>query len=50
MPGLSIEDVLRKAIEKEIESQNLYTELGQKMNEAAARETFQKLTQQELLD
>jgi rubrerythrin len=47
MPELSIEDVLRKAIEKEIDSQNLYTELGQKMNEAAAKETFQKLTKQE---
>jgi len=47
MSGLSIEDVVRRAIEKEIESQNLYTELGQKMNEAAARETFQKLTKQE---
>lgn len=47
MSGLSIEDVLRRAIEKEIESQNLYTGLAQKMNEAAARETFQKLTKQE---
>jgi rubrerythrin len=47
MSGLSIEDVLRRAIEKEIESQNLYTGLAQKMNEAAARETFQKLTRQE---
>ena len=47
MSGLSIEDVVRRAIEKEIESQNLYTELGQKMNEATARETFQKLIKQE---
>jgi rubrerythrin len=47
MPELSIDEVLRKAIEKEIESQELYSELGQKMNEAAAKETFEKLTQQE---
>ena len=45
---LSLQNVLEKAIQKEIESQHLYTELSQKVNDAPARSAFQDLTRQEL--
>ena len=44
---LTLKDVLQKAIQKEIESQRLYSDLSQKMNEEAARDAFQELARQE---
>jgi rubrerythrin len=44
---LTVTDVLKKAIQKEIESQRLYTDLSQKMIEQAAKDAFGKLSQQE---
>lgn len=45
---LSLKDVLEKAIQKEIESQRLYTDLSQKVKEASVRSAFQSLAKQEL--
>ncbi len=45
---LSLQSVLEKAIQKEIESQRLYTDLSQKVKDAPARSAFQDLTRQEL--
>ena len=44
---LTIKEVLGKAIQKEIESQHLYRELGQRMTDKAAKEAFQELVRQE---
>jgi rubrerythrin len=44
---LTLENVLTKAIEREIESQRLYQDLSQKMTDEAARVAFQKLSQEE---
>ncbi len=44
---LTIKKVLEKAIEKEIESRLFYTDLSQKMNDAAVRDAFLKLARQE---
>jgi len=45
---LSLRDVLDKAIQKEIESQRLYTDLSQKVKDNSARTGFQDLARQEL--
>ena len=45
---LSLRDVLGKAIQKEIESQRLYTDLSQKVKDNSARTVFQDLARQEL--
>jgi len=45
---LSLQNVLAKAIQKEIESQRLYTDLSQKVEDAPARSAFQGLAKQEL--
>ena len=45
---LSLRDVLDKAIQKEIESQRLYTGLSQKVKDNSARTVFQDLARQEL--
>jgi len=45
---LSLRDVLDKAIQKEIESQRLYTDLSQKVKDNSARTVFQDLARQEL--
>ena len=44
---LTLREVLGKAIQKEVESQRLYTELRQKMTDEAAKDAFQELAQQE---
>ncbi len=44
---ITVKDVLKKAIQKEIESQRLYTNLSQKMTDQAAKDAFEKLSQQE---
>ena len=44
---LTVKNVLTKAIQKEIESQNLYRDLSEKMANEAAKDTFRKLSQQE---
>ena len=44
---LTLKEVLGKAIQKEIESQNLYGELSQKIRDEAARDAFEELAQQE---
>ena len=44
---LTLKDILEKAIEKEIESQHLYSDLSQKMTDEAAKDAFQELAQQE---
>ena len=44
---LTVKNVLTKAIQKEIESQNLYRDLSEKMTNEAAKDTFRKLAQQE---
>ena len=43
----NINRILEIAIQKEIESQHLYTELSQKMSNDAARDALRQLTQQE---
>jgi len=43
----TLKSVLEKAIEKEIESQHLYSDLSQQVKHAAAREAFQELVRQE---
>ena len=45
---LSLQDVLEKGIQKEIESQRLYTSLSQKVKEAPVRSAFQSLVRQEI--
>ncbi len=47
MKTLTLKEVLQKAIEKEIESRLLYTELSQKVESEVAINAFQKLAQQE---
>jgi len=47
MTTLTLKKVLQKAIEKEIESRFLYTELSQKVESEVAINAFQKLAQQE---
>jgi len=44
---LTLREVLEKAIQREVESQCLYTDLRQKMTDEAARDAFQELAQQE---
>lgn len=44
---LAVEEVLAKAIQREIESQNLYRELGRKMTDEAAKAAFRQLYRQE---
>jgi len=44
---LTLKDVLEGAIKKEIESQLLYSDLGGKVSEPAAKEAFAELVQQE---
>ncbi len=44
---LTLNDVLERAIKKEIESQRLYTDLGQKMSDQAAKDAFAGLVQEE---
>jgi len=49
MPAqLSLRDVLEKAIQKEIESQRLYTGLSQKVKDESAVTAFKDLARQEL--
>ena len=44
---LTLKEVLGKAIRKEVESRLLYTDLSQKVSDAAAKDAFQKLARQE---
>jgi rubrerythrin len=44
---LTVQSILEKAIEKEIESQHLYQDLSQKMTNAAAKNAFRQLSQEE---
>ena len=44
---LTVRKVLEKAIQKEIESQQLYRNLSQKMTDEAAKDAFRELTRQE---
>jgi len=44
---LTLEEVLQKAIQKEIESQHLYSDLSQKITDEATRDAFQELSRQE---
>ncbi len=44
---LTLNEVLEKAIQKEIESQRLYTDLSQKMNEPATKDAFMSLFREE---
>jgi rubrerythrin len=44
---LTLEEVLEKAVQKEIESQRIYSDLSQKMTDKAARDAFNELAQQE---
>jgi rubrerythrin len=44
---LTLENVLKKAIEKEIESQHLYGDLSQKMKGKAAKNAFRQLSREE---
>ena len=44
---LTVKEVLNRAIEKEIESQSLYTGLSRKMTDPAVKEALEKLSQQE---
>ena len=45
--NLTIKEVLKKAIQKEIDSQNLYGYLSQKVTNETAKDAFQKLVLQE---
>jgi len=45
--GFTIGRILEIAIQKEIESQNLYAKLSQKVTNDAAKDTLRQLTQQE---
>lgn len=44
---LTVREVLEKAIQKEIEAQQLYRNLSQKMTDEAAKDAFRELTRQE---
>ncbi|MBI2288435.1 MAG: ferritin family protein [Chloroflexi bacterium] len=44
---ITFKELLGKAIQREIESQRLYTSLNQKVNEPAAKDAFQELARQE---
>jgi len=44
---LSLKEVLEKAIQKEIESRHLYSDLSQKIRDEAAKDAFQELARQE---
>ena len=44
---LTLKEVLEKAIQKEVESRLLYINLSQRVSEAAAKDAFQELAQQE---
>jgi len=44
---LTVNDVLEKAIQKEVESQHLYTDLSQKMSDQAAKDAFISLLREE---
>ncbi len=44
---LTMGDILEKAIQKEIESQRLYTDLSQKMSDQAAKDALVKLFREE---
>ncbi len=44
---LTVESVLKKAIEKEIEAQHLYQGLSQKVSETAAKDAFIQLSEEE---
>ena len=44
---LTVREILEKAIQKEIESQQLYRHLSEKMTDGTARDAFRQLTQQE---
>ena len=44
---LSLEEVLQRAIQKEIESQRLYLGLGRMVEDAAAKDAFNKLKEEE---
>jgi len=43
----SLNEILEKAIKKEIESQRLYSDLSQKMDDEAAQDAFRQLARQE---
>ena len=43
----TLQNILKKAVQKEIESQLLYTTLSQKVEDKAAKDAFQELVQQE---
>jgi len=47
MASLTLQVVLQRAIEKEIESQRLYTDLSRKVKDTVARDALRKLTKQE---
>jgi rubrerythrin len=47
MTRLTVQSLLEKAIEKEIESQHLYQDLSQRMTDAAAKDAFRQLSQEE---
>ena len=44
---LTLRDVLKKAIQKEVESQLLYTELAQKVSKIATRDLLRDMVRQE---
>ncbi len=44
---LTLKEVLKRAIQKEIESRHLYSDLNQKMTDEAAKDAFQELARQE---
>ena len=43
----TLKEILEKAIQKEIESQRLYSDLSQKMTSDAAKDALRRLSQQE---
>lgn len=47
MTNMTLSDVLNKGIQREIESQRLYTNLGQRVKDSAARYAFNILVQEE---
>ena len=44
---LTLKEVLEKAIQKEIDSQRLYSDLSQKMTDGTTKDAFQELARQE---
>jgi rubrerythrin len=44
---LTLDEVLERAIQKEVEARLLYTDLSQKVDDRAAQDAFQELAQQE---